>query len=119
MIDYVGSWGPMILGHAYPTVVDAKFTLYGAAGCIELDSDPGIAISSDRYKYPFSSHAITRYGKPFAHFYESIKYFADCIAEDRTPEATGHDGLVATAMIQATMKSIAEGRAVKMSEVLG
>ena len=22
-IDYVGSWGPMILGHAYPTVIQA------------------------------------------------------------------------------------------------
>ena len=22
-IDYVGSWGPMILGHAYPAVIDA------------------------------------------------------------------------------------------------
>ena len=108
-----------IIPNSYPTVVDAKFTLYGSKGCIELDSNPGIAISSDRYKYPFSSHSITRYGKPFAHFYESIKYFADCVAEDRTPEATGHDGLIATAMIQATVKSLKEGRAVKMAEVLG
>ena len=23
LIDYVGSWGPMILGHAHPAVVDA------------------------------------------------------------------------------------------------
>ncbi|MEZ5667349.1 MAG: Gfo/Idh/MocA family oxidoreductase [Alphaproteobacteria bacterium] len=108
-----------IIPNSYPTVVDAKFTLYGSKGCIELDSTPGIAISSDRYKYPFSSHAITRYGKPFAHFYESIKYFADCIATDTVPEATGHDGLVATAMIQATVKSLQEGRAVKLAELLG
>ena len=76
-------------------------------------------LSTDRYRHPFGSHAITRYGKPFAHFYESIRYFADCVAEDKTPEASGHDGLMATAMIEATVRSLNEGRAVKMSEVLG
>ena len=38
---------------------------------------------------------------------------------DKVPEATGNDGLVATAMIQATVKSLNEGRAVKLSELLG
>lgn len=108
-----------IIPNSYPTVVDNKYTLYGSKGCIELDSTPGIAISSDRYKYPFGSHAITRYGKPFAHFYESIRHFADCVAEDKPPQATGHDGVMATAMIEATVKSLDEGRAVQMSEVLG
>ena len=32
------------------------FTLYGSKGCIELDGNPGVAVSSDRYKYPFGSH---------------------------------------------------------------
>jgi predicted dehydrogenase len=78
-----------IIPNSWPTVVDNHFTLYGAKGCIELSSAPGVVIASDRYKYPFSSHAITRYGKPFAHFYESIRHFADCVAEDKAPEATG------------------------------
>ena len=94
-------------------------TLYGTKGCIEIESTPGIAVSSDRYKYPFGSHAITRYGKPFAHFYESIRYFADCVVGDKTPESTGNDGLMATAMVEATVKSLREGRPVKMTEVLG
>jgi predicted dehydrogenase len=108
-----------IIPNSWPTVVDNRFTLYGAKGCLELESTPGITIASDRYKYPFSSHAITRYGKPFAHFYESIRHFADCVAEDQPPQATGHDGLVATAMIQATVQSLMEHRPVRMSEVLG
>ncbi|HRY24165.1 MAG: Gfo/Idh/MocA family oxidoreductase [Geminicoccaceae bacterium] len=107
-----------IIPDSYPTVVDNKFTLHGSKGRIELDSTPGIAISSDRYKYPFSSHAITRYGKPFAHFYESIRHFADCVLEDKEPAATGHDGLMATAMIQATLRSLEAGRPVRMDEVL-
>ena len=42
-IDYVGSWGPMILGHAYPPVIkavqDASFnsTSFGAPTRIEID----------------------------------------------------------------------------------
>jgi predicted dehydrogenase len=108
-----------IIPNSWPTVVDNRFTLYGAKGCIELASAPGIAIASDRYKYPFSSHAITRYGKPFGHFYESIRHFADCVAENQEPQASGHDGLVATAMIQATLRSLAEHRPIQMSEVLG
>lgn len=41
-IDYVGSWGPMILGHAYPPVVEAvnkaavKSTSFGAPTDIEV-----------------------------------------------------------------------------------
>jgi glutamate-1-semialdehyde 2,1-aminomutase len=42
-IDYVGSWGPMILGHAHPRVVAAlkkaasKGTSFGAPTALELD----------------------------------------------------------------------------------
>ena len=107
-----------IIPNSYPTVVDICFTLYGSKGCIELDGNPGIAVSSDRYKYPFGSHAVTRYGKPFGHFYESIRHFADCIAEDKEPAATGEDGLIATAMIAATMRSLEAGRSVAMDEIL-
>ena len=42
-IDYVGSWGPMILGHAFPAVVDAvqkaaaRGTSYGATCAAEVE----------------------------------------------------------------------------------
>src|SRR5271154_3758099 len=41
-VDYVGSWGPMILGHAHPAVVDAvqkaaaRGTSYGAPTELEV-----------------------------------------------------------------------------------
>lgn len=107
-----------IIPNSYPTVVENKFTLYGSKGCIHLDSTPGIAIASDRYRYPFASDAITRYGKPFGHFYESIRHFADCIASGAEPQASGHDGLVATAMIESAMHSIERGRPVRIADVL-
>lgn len=42
-IDYIGSWGPMILGHAFPPVVDAirrateRGTSYGAPTRLEIE----------------------------------------------------------------------------------
>jgi len=42
-IDYIGSWGPMILGHAHPEVIDAiiettrKGTSFGAPSPIEVE----------------------------------------------------------------------------------
>ena len=42
-IDYIASWGPMILGHAYPAVIDAicnyasRSTSYGAPTKLETD----------------------------------------------------------------------------------
>jgi glutamate-1-semialdehyde 2,1-aminomutase len=43
LIDYVGSWGPMILGHAHPQVVEAvqraaaRGTSYGAPNPLEIE----------------------------------------------------------------------------------
>jgi glutamate-1-semialdehyde 2,1-aminomutase len=42
-VDYIGSWGPMILGHAHPAVVEAvqeaaaRGTSYGAPNALELE----------------------------------------------------------------------------------
>jgi glutamate-1-semialdehyde 2,1-aminomutase len=42
-IDYVGSWGPMIMGHAHPAVIEAvrdassKGTSYGAPTELEIE----------------------------------------------------------------------------------
>ncbi|HJM82206.1 MAG TPA: glutamate-1-semialdehyde 2,1-aminomutase [Nitrospinota bacterium] len=42
-IDYVGSWGPMIIGHAHPVIIDAlskalsKGTSYGAPTNLEIE----------------------------------------------------------------------------------
>ena len=61
---------------------------------------------------------MTRYGKAWGYQYESIRYFIDCVADNITPEAAGRDGLMVTAMIEATVKSLTEKRPVKLAEVL-
>ena len=58
------------------------------------------------------------YGKAWGFQYESIRYFVDCVVDSIVPEASGRDGLMVTAMIVATLRSLAERRPVKIAEVL-
>ena len=110
------SW---IVPNSYTNVVDNRLSVYGEKGGLELRNEPSLWAFTDRYHTPFSSESITRYGKAWGFQYESIRYFADCVADDVTPEASGRDGLMVTAMIEATLKSLAERRPVKIAEVLG
>jgi HAD superfamily hydrolase (TIGR01509 family) len=110
------SW---ILPESYSNVVDQRLTLYGTEGGLDLRNEPNLWVYADKFHTPFSSEALTRYGKAWGFQYEPIRYFIDCVAEGKRPEATGYDGLVVTAMIEATLKSITESRPVMMDEILG
>ena len=44
--------------------------------------------------------------------------FIDCVADEVTPEAGGRDGLVVTAKIEVSLKSLQERRPVRMDELL-
>jgi len=110
------SW---IVPNSYTNVVDNRLSLYGEKGGLELRNEPNLWVFGDRFHTPFSSEAVTRYGKAWGFQYESIRYFVDCIADGVRPEVTGRDGLVVTAVIEATLKSLAEKRPVAIAEVLG
>jgi predicted dehydrogenase len=107
-----------VLPNSYTNVVDNRLSLVGSKGGLELKNEPNLWVFTDRFHTPFSSEAVTRYGKAWGFQYESIRYFIDCVANDVTPEASGRDGLVATAMIEASLRSLAEHRAVRMDELL-
>lgn len=109
------SW---IVPDSYTNVVDNRLSLYGDKGGLELKNEPNLWAFTDRFHTPFSSDAITRYGKAWGFQYESIRYFIDCVADDVTPEAGARDGVLVTAMIEATLKSLADRRPVRLAEVL-
>src|SRR5262245_16946453 len=107
-----------IVPNSYTNVVDNRLSLYGERGGLELKNEPALWAFTDRFHTPFSSESITRYGKPWGFQYESIRYFVDCVVDGSVPEASGRDGLMVTAMIVATLTSLAERRPVKIAEVL-
>jgi predicted dehydrogenase len=109
------SW---IVPNSYTNVVDNRLSLFGEKGGLELRNEPNLWVFTDRFHTPFASESVTRYGKAWGFQYESIRYFVDCVADDITPEATGMDGLMATAMIEATLASIARRAPVRVADLL-
>ena len=51
--DYIGSWGPMIVGHAHPAVLAAYAALYGSAWIAEA----GVHVDMSSPLYPVIGHA--------------------------------------------------------------
>ena len=109
------SW---IVPDSFTNVVDNRITVYGDRGGLEVKNEPSLWAFTDRFHTPFSSTAVTRYGKAWGYQYEPLRYFVDCVGQGVAPESTGRDGLVVTAMIAATLQSLAEKRPVRMSDVL-
>jgi predicted dehydrogenase len=109
------SW---IVPASYSNVVDNRLSLYGEKGGLEIRNEPNLWAFTDRFHTPFSSESVTRYGKAWGFQYEPIRYFVDCLADGLTPEVSGRDGLVVTAMIEATLRSLAERRPIAIAEVL-
>jgi len=109
------SW---IVPNSYSNVVDNRLSIYGEKGGLEIRNEPSLWAFTDRFHTPFSSESVTRYGKVWGYQYEPIRYFVDCVADGATPEASGTDGLMVTAMIEATLTSLAEKRPVRIAEVL-
>jgi predicted dehydrogenase len=107
-----------VLPNSYTNVVDNRLSLVGTKGGLEIRNEPALWAFTDRFHTPFSSESVTRYGKAWGFQYESIRYFVDCVADDVTPEAGGRDGLVVTAMIEASLRSLRERRPVRMEELL-
>lgn len=109
------SW---IVPDSFTNVVDNRITVYGERGGLEIKNEPSLWAFTDRYHTPFSSTAVTRYGKAWGYQYEPIRYFVDCVAKGVAPESTGRDGLIVTAMIAATLQSLAEKRPIRITDVL-
>ena len=59
---------------------------------------------------------MTRYTEAYA---AEIAAFIAAVQGKATASPSGEDGLAALALAEAALKSVAEGRVVKVSEVLG
>ena len=64
---------------------------------------------------PLLNFFMSRYTAAYAN---EIAAFVASVAEGAPTPTTGHDGLMALALAEAALKSVAEGRMVKVSEVL-
>lgn len=89
-------------------LIEFKAEIYGEKGRIGINGDnEGIEVSSgNTYKTSLLYDFITEE--------EPIKYFIDCVINDKTPEPGVEDGLIVTKVIEGIVKSLQNGEAIQI-----
>lgn len=111
------------------TITNTRRATYGYDQRIEVLGDKGavtalntresnieIADASGFHTAPLLNFFMSRYTAAYA---AEIATFVEAVQNGTPTPTTGHDGLMALALAEAALKSVAEGRAVRLDEVLG
>jgi myo-inositol 2-dehydrogenase/D-chiro-inositol 1-dehydrogenase len=99
---------------------DQRIEAHGSLGSVAAENQRAVSIEIANAKGytrpPLLDFFMTRYTEAYAN---EIAAFIDAIGGKRAAAPSGHDGLIALALADAALKSVKEGRAVKVSEILG
>ena len=88
---FESSW---VLPSSWRNIIDFRIDILGSEGKIGISGDKeGIEIAADKYQTPFVLDPITEE--------EPIRYFIDCVINNKSPEPSGEDGLAVTEIIEA------------------
>jgi myo-inositol 2-dehydrogenase/D-chiro-inositol 1-dehydrogenase len=111
------------------TITNSRRATYGYDQRIEVHGSKGSVAAENHHQSrilvaneggytrpPLLDFFMTRYVAAYA---AEIAAFVEAVETGAPTPTTGHDGLMALALADAALKSVAEGRAVKVSEVLG
>jgi len=98
---------------------DQRVEVHGAAGMVALDNTHKaritVANGQGFTRPPLLDFFMTRYTAAYA---AEIAAFVTAIEQNTDAPTTGHDGLMALALADAALKSIADGRTIKLAEIL-
>lgn len=105
-----------ILPNSELSGVDFKLRLVGSLGSANVDTthNRALEVYSQRATLPDVFGLPQVFGQQKGFAVESIKYFADCILNDRTPSPSGEDGVRNTAIICAALESARTGQPVAL-----
>lgn len=99
---------------------DQRIEVHGSKGSVRAENhrEANIEIASGHgyTRPPLLNFFMSRYTAAYA---AEIASFVDSVANGTPTVTTGHDGLMALAMADAALKSVDEGRVVKLSEIAG
>ncbi len=111
---FENSW---VMPESWPTLIDFRVSLQGTRGKIEVEGgDQGISVTGPKkHATPFVLAEQNAFGRRTGFFAEPVLHFADSLLAGRRPECPGEDGLVATQVVEAALKSIRTGRPVKLT----
>jgi len=109
-----------ILPEAWPALVEFELTVNGSEGRVGYDGvRQGFELSSDRVgKHAWVRPSLWDYFKMPYTWWGAQRNMVDCVLDGGEPAIAAEDGVAVTAMIKATELSIAEGRPVKIAEML-
>ncbi len=98
---------------------DQRIEVLGSLGMVSAENHGENRITlADKdgfHAAPLLNFFMSRYTAAYAN---EIAAFVASVAEGATTPTTGHDGMMALALAEAALASVASGRAVKVSEVL-
>ena len=98
---------------------DQRIEVHGSEGVVSAENQRAVSIEiAGAHGYtrpPLLDFFMTRYTQAYAN---EIAAFIDAIGGKRPASPSGKDGLIALALADAAVRSVAEGRAVQVSEVL-
>jgi myo-inositol 2-dehydrogenase/D-chiro-inositol 1-dehydrogenase len=98
---------------------DQRIEVHGSKGAVAAENQRPVSIEvatgAGYTRPPLHDFFMTRYTEAYA---AEIATFVAAMAGKGKAEPTGEDGLIALALADAAVKSVAEGRVVKMSEIL-
>jgi myo-inositol 2-dehydrogenase/D-chiro-inositol 1-dehydrogenase len=98
---------------------DQRVEVHGALGVVSAENQRPVSIEvGDANGYtrpPLHDVFMTRYPEAYA---TEIAAFVAAVTRNTAPKPDGRDGMIALAMADAAVKSVNEGRAVKLSEVI-
>ena len=98
---------------------DQRIEVHGAKGAVSAENQRPVSIevatAAGYTRPPLHDFFMTRYTEAYA---AEIASFIAALSGKGVAEPSGEDGLIALALADACLKSVAEGRVVKLSEVM-
>ena len=99
---------------------DQRIEVHGSKGSVSAENQRPVSIevanAAGYTRPPLHDFFMTRYTEAYAN---EISTFIDAVESKSPASPSGLDGLIALALADAALKSVAEKRAVKVSEVTG
>ena len=99
---------------------DQRIEVHGSAGLASAENQRPVSIevatAAGYTRPPLHDFFMTRYTEAYA---AEIAVFIAALSGKGKAEPSGEDGLIALALAEAALKSVAEGRTVRMNEILG
>ncbi|WP_108462515.1 inositol 2-dehydrogenase [Devosia naphthalenivorans] len=99
---------------------DQRIEVHGSEGAVSAENQRPVSIevanASGYTRPPLHDFFMTRYTEAYA---REISEFIDAVESKAPAKPSGLDGLIALALADAAVRSVQEGRAVKVSEITG